>query len=143
MRKFFSMLILLTLTVAVITGCTQPQRQRQSQQPITMQTQYVEATIIPGKTTKTEILKTFGHPDSFSEEGYGSEYFDEYDGKYYGGGSNLTYNYRERSPYEGAKIRYVQTDGTEFGIILHRGGSKSEGQFYFNRAGILERVEFY
>lgn len=141
MKKIFGILVLFILTMVVITACTQPQRQKQ--QPITMQIQYVEATIIPGKTTKTEVLKTLGHPDSFSEEGYGSEFVDEYDGKIYGGGSDLTYDYWERSPYEGAKIRYIQTDGTEFGIILHRGGSKSKGHFYFNRTGILERASFH
>ena len=60
MRKIFTAVCL--LAVLCLAGCIQSQRP----QPVAVEVQYLETTVIEGQTTKTEILKVFGHPDDFS-----------------------------------------------------------------------------
>ena len=117
--KIVKLLLAVVLCSFVVAGCA-PQRQGQVVQ---MQVKYTEATIIEGKTTKTEILQKFGNPDSF-----GRDY--------------VAYDYRQRSPLDAAKIRYTQKDGTEFMVILQRGTDKDIARCYFTDDGILRYVHF-
>lgn len=122
MKRILGVCILLVLSVVIVSGCSTPQRR----QPVVMQVQYIKATIIEGQTTKTDVLKVLGSPDNFSSAGI----------------DTLTYNYMERSPLVGAKIRYVQKDGTEFGVILRNGGDKWYVLFMFEDNGVLMSANF-
>ena len=65
--------------------------------------QYVDATLIEGKTTKQEVLDALGMPESINN-------------------SSLDYRYGGReNKYLRARLRIIQKDGTEFNVILGDG----------------------
>lgn len=122
-KKFLVLCLFLALSCAfVILGCTKPQPPRpvviRAQQP---QVTYVEATVIEGKTTKAEILEVLGPPDAFDKFG-------------------IAYYYFKRSPYEGAKIRCVQKDGTEYVVVLREGSKNTSIHFYITERGVVDYV---
>ena len=120
MQKIFVSVCL--MVVALIAGCSQPHRTQpvvvQIQQP---QVQYVELTVIEGKTTKSEILEALGTPDAFDK-------------------FHIAYNYYKRSPYEGLKIQCTQKDGSRYAVMLRYGTKNTHISFYIRDDGILDYV---
>ena len=125
--KFFLAVALCTFVVA---GCA---HHRQQVAPAVVFTSppppkihYVEATIIEGKTTKKDILATFGSPDDVDS---------------WAGIESFTYDYGKRNA-EGAKILYIQKDGTEFGMLLSKNENKKGVTFYCDKRGNFTDIMF-
>lgn len=114
MKNFIYICVFLLVTMTMLSCAT-----AQSPPPI----HFTDVTIIEGKTTKAEILNTFGTPRSF--------------GQY-----SLFYSYPYKYYPDAFKIRYIQFDGTEFHIIRPIYDVMSSIDFSFNDNGILESANF-
>ena len=129
--KIVKLLLMVALcSLVVVAGCA-PQRQQVaptvvSAPPPPPKIHYVEATIVEGKTTKKDILATFGSPDDVSS---------------WAGIESFTYDYEKRST-EGAKIVYIQRDGTEFGMVLSKDEDKKGVTFYCDKRGNFTDIMF-
>ena len=126
MKKTIGMCIILIVCSVICGGCFQ-----QKQQPVMVysqpasqpQVQWTEVKLVEGKSTKTDILKALGGPDSTS-------------------GSIITYTYYDRSSLEGAKIHLTQKDGTELLIVVHRNKRTAFVIFRLKDNGVLDQVSF-
>ena len=101
---FFGMMIFMVLILATLSGCatlyTQQKQSPPVQQTIAVpEVQYVEITLIEGKTTKKEVLDALGMPTSIIMD-------------------TMSYIY---SGDVKAKIHLVYKDGTKYNVILGYG----------------------
>ena len=101
------------LIAFMLPGCF-PQPQQIQKTIAIPEIQYVDATLIEGKTTKQEILNIFGMPESIDA-------------------TELSYSYGNyNNKYLQARLRIIQKDGTEFNVILGDGLKYSKVNIYFN-----------
>lgn len=149
MRNFLIPFFIVAVCV-MVNGCALLQQQQQFQpvavEAIAPSVRYTEATLTPGKTTKTEVIKIFGAPDDFSDRhNLIAAFPKDTPAEMINSASaeSLTYFYHNRPRLEAAKIRYIQRDGTEYGIILQAGTKKTFMTLNFNRNGILLDASFH
>lgn len=96
--KLFPVVIML-LIAFILPGCSAPQKPQQVQRVVPVpQVQFVEATLIEGKTTKQEVLDVFGMPEDI--------------------GTSLDYKFKGDMK---ARLTIVQKDGTTYNVILGDG----------------------
>lgn len=88
------------LVVFVLLGCSALQESHQIQRIVPVpQVQFVEATLIEGKTTKQEVLDIFGMPEEID--------------------NSLDYTFRSGDIK--VRLSIIQKDGTKYNVILGPG----------------------
>jgi len=113
-RNSFLSVVTLLLVALMLPGCSTPQKPQYVQRTIPVpEIQYVEATLIEGKTTKQEVLDALGMPDSASD-------------------SSLSYSYNHNNMYLHAKLHIIYKDGTELNVILGHGLKHGWVLIHFN-----------
>ncbi|MDL2329996.1 hypothetical protein LJC71_09705 [Desulfosarcina sp. OttesenSCG-928-A07] len=104
-RKRFIAVFAFAFLPLLCSGCF-PQKQAPVEQKKVIpvpEIQYIDATLIEGKTTKQEVLDALGMPESISA-------------------TSLSYRYGDRNNKNlRARLRIVQKDGTELNVILGDG----------------------
>ena len=109
----------------VFAGCSHPTYVPVQQQTIPVQeTQYVDATLVAGKTTKQYVLDTLGTPGSVSDR-------------------SLSYQfYGKKMKNTNARLSITMKDGTNYNLIF---GEKEQHRFliiYFDKKGIIDSLSF-
>lgn len=91
------------LVALILPGCATQQENQYVQRTVPVpEIQYVDATLIVGKTTKQEVLNALGMPAKIDD-------------------TSLSYSYDRTEEYLRARLHIVQEDGTEFNVILGNG----------------------
>lgn len=123
--KFLSTLALM-LAILLVPACFPTKNVTQVNKTVAVpEVQYVEASLIEGKTTKQEILDALGTPDSFSE-------------------GSFRYRYRHGKDQK-AKLAITHKDGTTMNVVLGQDEKFTNltiGFSYKNRK-LLDSVSVY
>ena len=124
--------ICFTMALFMLAGCTQPTHVPTQPAPIQKQVvpvpevQYVDATLIVGKTKKQSVLDSLGTPQQMADQ-EGMRFF------WYGFNKNNNIK---------ARLSITMGDGIKYNLIMGENERHGGLRIHFDKKGIIEAINF-